>query len=356
MDYKGYKLIDRIKLICRDYLHPTDEKEPIYQAYLVDPSNKSQMDSAMHWATWTEYGPSHLNNETNKWEREYEIIHEPLVFEFDNKDFKFQLLDCAGGSSQGGKLSFWNCIVEKDGTKFKIGINSEILLNVLKEGTFEKGICKETVSFVSKKGQCGVVIKDGVAYNEALADMLLKDNLGKGKTKNYKPGDIVSTTTMREVYVGSYPKYYEFLDFRDDYTRYRCNVNTYHYKLPEWFKVRKLTEPEIKNYFESACNYYTKEHIDYNGLKEIFDNNTLWPNNGKPARKITGQIPVDITEEEIKQHFIDKYHNLRDCEYKQLTELDKLLEVLRGTNFGVLQEELPEELVALCNKYNISII
>ena len=41
MDYNGYKLIDKIMLVCK-----VKEDAGTYQAYLVDPSSKSQLESA----------------------------------------------------------------------------------------------------------------------------------------------------------------------------------------------------------------------------------------------------------------------------------------------------------------------
>ena len=133
MDYQGYKLLDKIKLVCRDVAKYEEGRgrncsTEIYQAYLVDPANKKQLDSALYWANWTEYGPSFKNEATGRWEYKYEVKHEPVVFDFDNNGFSFELLDCAGGSSQGGKLSFWNCLVSKDNYKFKIG---EIQLSLM---------------------------------------------------------------------------------------------------------------------------------------------------------------------------------------------------------------------------------
>lgn len=153
MDYKGYKLLDKVILVCRDL--PSHNGGGLncgakeYQAYLVDPSNKSQLKSARDWAKWTEYGPS-CKNENGRWTHEWEINHKPAEFTFDNDGFTLELLDCAGGSSQGGKLSFWNCLVKKDDKIFKIGINSEMLLNLLKDADFNKGVCQSPLIFITQ--------------------------------------------------------------------------------------------------------------------------------------------------------------------------------------------------------------
>ena len=129
MDYKGYKLLDRITLVCREEASREDScgangGNNYYQAYLVDPTSKSQLASARQWAKWIEYAPW-VRDENGNWVRDdYEIIHEPVEFEFENSGFTLELLDCAGGSSKGGKLSFWNCLVKKDDKTFKIGIGT----------------------------------------------------------------------------------------------------------------------------------------------------------------------------------------------------------------------------------------
>ena len=110
-EYLMYKLLDNIMLVCRDEEHY--KSSDAMQAYLVDPSNKKQLKSAQDWATWTDYGPR-VKTESGRWESEWEKKHEPIEYTFGNQHFKLELLDCAGGSSQGGKLSFWNCIVSKD--------------------------------------------------------------------------------------------------------------------------------------------------------------------------------------------------------------------------------------------------
>jgi hypothetical protein len=182
MDYKGYKLLDTVVLVCRDVAEREEStsvftRHKYYQAYLVDPSNKNQLESARHWAKWTEYGPSLKNETTGKWEREYEIDHEPVEFEFENKDFTLELLDCAGGSSQGGKLSFWNCLAHKENNSFKIGINSELLLDLLKNATFVKGVCQEPLIFVTKNGKVGMTTVGSEMHKNCVEDMNLKKRL-----------------------------------------------------------------------------------------------------------------------------------------------------------------------------------
>ena len=185
-----YKLLDNIMLVCRDDEHY--KSSDALQAYLVDPSNKNQLKSARSWATWTDYGPS-IKTESGKWVREWEKKHEPLEFTFGNQHFHLELLDCAGGSSQGGKLSFWNCIVSKDEHRFKIGINSDMLLELLKNATFVKGVCQDDLLFVTNNGKVGMCAEGSEIHRAAIKDMELKADAKKNAVSKFSFGNIITT-------------------------------------------------------------------------------------------------------------------------------------------------------------------
>lgn len=202
MNYKGYKLLNEIMLVCRD----KKESEDFYFAYLVDPVNKKQLETARRWGEVINYGRYDPQTRTHPDKK----VTPAVEFTFENTGFKFSLLDCAGGSSQGGKLSFWNCIVEKDNNKFKIGINSEMLLSLLRDASFVKGVCTEEVCFVTKSGNVGIAIKDSDLYKEAQSDMKLKSDLNKALTSKYNVGDKVSTLTKHCIYLGTVYRQYTF--------------------------------------------------------------------------------------------------------------------------------------------------
>ena len=202
-----YKLLDNIMLVCRDEEHY--KSTDALQAYLVDPSNKNQLESARRWATWTEYG-DYIKTESGKWKYEWEKHHEPVEHTFGNQHFKLELLDCAGGSSQGGKLSFWNCIVSKEDKKFKIGINSDMLLELLKNATFVKGVCQDDLLFVTDNGKVGMCAEGSEIHRAAIRDMELKAESKKKAVSKFSFGDIITTPTLKEVYLGTITRYYRF--------------------------------------------------------------------------------------------------------------------------------------------------
>ena len=334
MDYEGYKLVDKVIIFAKDI------EADYLPAFVADPLNKSQVKNAKEWASYKEYG--HYNKELNKFERSREI--EGLQFNFDNSGFRLSLLDCAGHSSQGGKLSFWNCIIEKESKKFKIGINTNLLLDVLKEGTFEKGVCKENVCFVSKNGQTGVCIEKGEIYKHAIKDMQLKQNVKNQQTTHYKFGDCVRTVTLNEIYLGKMYKYYDVV------TDKKTCCGGYHYTL----KVIKLRNPKPIHIFSSSANI---KHIE-----DIFNKPYLISTKDKLTKRIidnTSTITVDITEHEFNDLFYKKlstFDEYRKFDYFKdyYTEELILYDMLNSTLFGIADEfkEIDEHTKELMDKYN----
>ena len=339
MNYKGYKLIDKIILICRDIAEHEEStsvhaKRKDYQAYLVDPSNKKQLESARYWAKWTEYGPGRKNEETGKWERDYEIKHEPVEFEFENSGFELELLDCAGGSSQGGKLSFWNCLVTKDSNRFIIGINSEMLLDLLKDATFVNGKCQSPLIFITQKGRVGMTVKGSATYQQCIKDKETLSNLKKTQTSKFSFGDKVSTATINEIYLGTITKYYEFdAGGNDRYYHHNPYLNE--------CTITKLKKPIKYHIFK---HFYEKESLS-DILNDYKDTYYFYLDLKKtcPKRTITGQINLDVTKEDFNKCVMKKIYDFDDFVTQQRNNfvykdcpLEKLLYYfLTGDTFGL---------------------
>jgi hypothetical protein len=310
MDYKGYKLLDKIMLVCRDL--PSRNGYGIncwateYQAYFVDPSSKSQLESARNWAEWTESSGSHKNEE-GKWVRDWEIEHKPVEFEFDNNGFTLELLDCAGGSSQGGKLSFWNCLVKKDGKTFKIGINSEMLLELLKDADFNKGVCQSPLIFITQKGRVGLTVKDSETYKQCISDRNLKTKFSSETTSKFAFGDLLKTATLKEVYLGTLTRYYT-VDIGRNADRYGFYGSRYGIPDLRECTVIKLAKPITYHVFESLYSDDKKLSEFIEGYKKY---QYSYPDLKKscPKRVIDGKIDLDITEEDFYNEVIDKAYN-----------------------------------------------
>ena len=113
--------------------------------YVSDANNKNTLKTGENWAT------------TTRWVNNKSITIEPLVIHTKNNGFKLSLDSSAGGSSQGGKLAFWMCKIEKDDICGRIGINQEELNQLFKESTFINGVCQQEVCFYRIGGQVGAV-------------------------------------------------------------------------------------------------------------------------------------------------------------------------------------------------------
>ncbi len=349
MDYKGYKLLDKIMLVCRDVPEHEDGYglnggTTCYQAYLVDPSNTKQHASACDWAKWTEYGPSY-KDATGKWVRDYEIKHDPVEFEFENNGFTLELLDCAGGSSQGGKLSFWNCLVRKDDKTFKIGINSDMLLDLLKSATFNKGVCQSPLIFITQNGKVGMTAEGSDTYKQCIADRELKKTISAGMVSKFEFGDILKTTTIEEVYLGTMTRYYTFDPGNNP------NRHTRYYDFRDC-TLTKLAKPIKYHVFDSIYNQtklsnftdsYSVSQYSYPDFKKSC-----------PKRTIDGKIDLDISQEEFYKRVIDKIYDFDSYlnYYKQYygrpqNEDTSLYYFLGSTPFGYGTEpfEIPEDIM-----------
>ena len=348
MDYKGYKLLDRIMLVCRD--HPTytdsynysESTKTIYQAYLVDPSNKKQLETARHWAKWVEYGPSYKNDE-GEWVRDYEIEHKSVEFDFENNGFSLELRDCASESSQGGKLSFWNCLVTKDNKTFLIGINSEMLLDLLKNAAFINGSCQSQLIFITKSGKVGMTIEGSETWQLCIKDRELKNNMKASMTSKYSFGDIVKTPTLTEVYLGTITQYYTFDQGNNDRYGYR-SVN-YRDCI-----ITKLAKPITYHIFEGMYKETTLSEF----LADYGKSSYSFPDIKKtcPKRTIDGKIDMDCSEDHFRQQVFNKIYDYaryetdhNDCYTRGTNNLYYFLN--RSVfGFGFEPFELSEELMS----------
>ena len=353
MDYKGYILLDKIILVCKDLPELEDSysykvRDSYYKAYFVDPSSKSQLASARNWATWTECSASYKNAE-GRWTHDKEVDHKPAEFEFDNSGFTLELLDCAGGSSQGGKLSFWNCLVKKDDKTFKIGINSEMLLALLKDATFINGVCQSPLIFITQKGKVGLTVEGSETYKQCIADRELKKDLKKTATSKFAFGDIVKTPTITEAYLGIITQYYTF---EGD----ESGSWWYSYKGIDWKKctLTKLKKPVVYHMFDTI--YDRTCATDF--MNRYKDGIYSYPEFKKtcPKRSIDGQLGLDATESALISQIVSKVYDYEAFLDYQATRHNAdinnvkkqeyfFYEFLDRRQFGFGTPELPEEIM-----------
>jgi len=177
MAYNYWVLMDNITVAVKTVPGRRD-----FTGYIVDAKDKKGLESAKSWATEREYDYE---------KKEYVKTHEPEIHTFENKGFTAKILQSAGGSSQGGRLSFWQCEVEKDGVKFNIGVNDAVLADLIRNSHIENGLIKEKVMFARKGGQPGLIHEGMQAYKDATADMAHKAAMKKAsKTTKWEQGGV----------------------------------------------------------------------------------------------------------------------------------------------------------------------
>ncbi len=233
--YGGWSMFDKVTIVEKTRGYYQDENgywkvgiADLPQGYVVDTSNKKMLNAALSWAKWEEY-PKTPDGRSD-WE--HPTIHEGICHEVDNSGFILQLLDSAEDSSQGGKLSFWNCKITHGERSWKIGIAADLLLDVLKNTTFINGVCQEPLFFARKNGKVGMLCKSMEAYKQAQQDQVRKSTMSKGKTKKYVEGQTYETLTMKDVYLGYFWQHY---DWREEYHYGWWNGNT---------RIREITKLE----------------------------------------------------------------------------------------------------------------
>lgn len=204
--YDGWSMFSQVTIVQNS--GRWGQKLDLPQGYICDSSNKKMLAAAQSWARWYEYPV----DENGKKDFTKQIIHEGICHEMDNSGFILELLECAKDSSQGGKLSFWNCKITHGDRSWKIGIAADLLLDVLKNTTFIDGVCQEPLFFARKNGRVGMLCKRMEAYKQAEKDQERKHNIGKGKTKKYVEGRTYETLTMKDVYLGYYWQHYTWVN------------------------------------------------------------------------------------------------------------------------------------------------
>ena len=202
--YTGWKLFDKITIVARARTYWDDnaycwKEADESQGYIVDPSNKKQLEAARRWGTVTRYNYEEVDGK-RQCTGSYDIP--PEEYTYENKDFILELYDAANKSCEGGKLSFWNCwIIASDGKRFLVGIAADLLLDVLKSTTVINGVVQEKLMFARCKGGVGMLCETMDSYKDALKDESARKNSSKGKTSKHKIGHVYSTLTQKNVYL-----------------------------------------------------------------------------------------------------------------------------------------------------------
>ena len=375
MDYKGIKIYN--KLIIVERTSNTEggynwKGRTINQGYIVDIGNKKSLENALNWAKWT-YTDTDLVNkywkirdkfgsdslEAKEAKAAYEATkttYNGIVHEYINGQFEITLDEAADGSSQGGKLSFWNCIITApDGKNFLIGINSELLLHLMMATTLVNGKCQEKVWLGRVGGtQVGVFTENMEDFKQAKLDEQQRQAVKTGSVK-YIPGDIVKTLKEKELYLGEAYQYYHFESgwnyknhyiviydtpklvhvFRKFHTynfsyepkkeslseSYECKVTKPKRIIDGHIDLNYLPHEYIKEYNTKQLNYYLEKQKSDKWYK---DSRYSWEY--AKNLKMYGNSPtmskddiLQFLEDTYKEH-CSKWHSSIQSEFKIITE------------------------------------
>lgn len=287
MAYNGWKLIDKINIAVKQSSRPGE-----FTGYIVDANDKEALKKAKSWATVREYDFE---------KRQYKGTLEPGVYEFENKGFVASILDSAGGSSQGGRLSFWQCQIEKDDLKFVIGVNDAILADLIKNSDISNGVIKQEVMFARQAGKPGLIHEGMQAYKDAVADMQQKADLKSAKkTNKWEVGGVYSTLTQTDICLG---------EVWDTMEQYEVNESSYNY----WggkrtvTKLRKSSKPTKTIAWMHFYNW-NNDKILQSSLTEFLeeqlkDREYIYVSTGKPPAR-SKSVQYEVKDSDLK--LIDK--------------------------------------------------
>lgn len=239
-DYKGWTLYDKITVVLRDG-----------KGYICDSSNPNQIETAKGWAD-----PYYRRDksETPKF----------TLKEFNNDGVTLTIKSSAGGSSQGGKLSFWTCIIKKDDIEFTTAINSNFLCSLIKNSTFVDGTCQRPVYLARCQGNVGALHEDMEEYKQAIKDMATKNALKTSKkTSKWQPGKHYYSVQTDDMLLGYI---YEHFDFVYKGTSSWGSYNDRRWQIIKLDKPRKVAvlhsyhgEKTLKEVFEKYIYFEFRE-------------------------------------------------------------------------------------------------
>lgn len=213
-----------------------DNESSIPKAYIVFGDNKKSLENAHRWA-----GKDAVDREIS-----------------GDTEFTFEILECAGHSSQGGKLSFWSCRIRNtdENIDVSVGVNSEILCMLLKETTFVNGVCRGNVILAKYDGQLGVVCKGTKSYSDAIQSQHKKDSLKKGKTTKWEKGFEYRTQSTSDIWIGdAYRPLTVETDYFNKYTYDLRNIGKkFHVIMETWC---------VESNSDEGCNDCAWEHTKF---------------------------------------------------------------------------------------------
>lgn len=293
MGYNYWKMMDEVGVAVCSQKPDTWRGKEQFDGFIFEAKDKNARKTAEEWA----------RRYDNKWDDKKEtVVYEPNVHIFPNEGFTVTVLDSAGGSSQGGRLSFWKCKVEKDGVEFIVGVNDSILADLIRNSDMEQGKVKQKLMFARRGGQPGFIHEGMEAYKEAVADMQKKADLKSAKkTSKWELGGVYSTLTQTDICLGEVWDHYEEVEDNQGWGYYHRT------------KLQKREKPVKVLAWKHFYNFSGEEKVPKTLEKilkdEIKDRQYIYFSTGKPpARAKAQQLEVKESDNDL----LDKMFALKE--------------------------------------------
>lgn len=321
-DYKGWKIPKQLYI----YAHKNRNEyknHPYPQAMIASSNTEKAINTAKRWACGT------YRNDG---------IDESLYTEYiiENNNITLEVIESAQGSSQGGKLSFWNCIISKGDMSVIVGIGSDLLLELLKTSTFIDGECQTKVTMARYGNHWGAIHEKMPEYKEAIKDMDFSNKIiSAKKTTKWEPGYEYFSKTMSDIYLYDLYCWYEY----DGCEKYWGTPRTYFIKSYSKPKLIKMTFPteyikdvsSLKEYIYSDTDNWRKDYLYF----PRYNCNNKLPSRIKGEQKI--KIDINMNEiEDIIQHkrsqAIKEFIDTKEPDYYSIEKLITYLAMSTSTN------------------------
>lgn len=282
------------------------------QGYIV--TKPEQLQSAKNWGDGYIYGQGDTCAERTANGHKFDAI----INEYDNGKFLLEIKEAAQYSSNNGKLSFWNCnIIAPDDKEYLIGINSEVLCELIKHITLVNGKSKEWVYLGRSGNQQGAYTEDCPDYKLYLDQVKIKEKNQKEATTKYDIGDVVGTMTTQYLYLGPiYEQYnltetYEFVNYNGRWGRMYHNTLTKHKKPIKkhiFIPLDKEYQIKYKFLYDSDIKikkpkYAILDHISVDQQSLLMN---FWEQNKIPLLRFKLDF-VDIDSELISDTLTEHY-------------------------------------------------
>lgn len=334
MEYKGWKIPEKLYI----YAKKNNIRYDYPQAMIASSNKPEAIDTAKRWASgkYCDYT-----------ENDY------VEYVIDNKDIKLEIIDGANGSSQGGKLSFWNCILSKDNMKVVVGIGSDLLLELLKSSTFINGKCQDKLIMARIGQHWGALHENMEQYKQAVQDIELRNQIDNAKkTSKWEKGYEYYTKTSSKVYL------YDLYVWRIlEPISTNCWCNNKMYELIEFSKPKIMKVTNNSNWIKNKNIKTLSQLMNSRGMGEY--TSEYYKEYLKLQPKIKGDkiLDIDLSPQEIDER-LKIYREETEKEY--FNENSNLLRRLICC-YGVsatpdTKPELPDRILEEIKRKGIEII